>query len=131
MKLFGWVLQKEWRHEADLRVAEDHALSRLVELLSKKDSIYLETVTLEGDNQTILNSAFLGSRTGLVIRPKQGKGALHSLPETLAQRWLGYYERGQLCTPEAQEALYSHATREAAKHQGESAMNLTEELAEC
>lgn len=66
-KLFGWVLQKERQHEAELRIAEERAVSRLVELLSKKDSIHLDTMTLVGDHQTILNCAFLGSSTGLVI----------------------------------------------------------------
>lgn len=76
MKLFGWVLKTERQHAADLRTVEDRALSRLVELLSKKDNIYLETVTLEGDGQNIENNVFLGpcsGSPGLVIntQPKQ------------------------------------------------------------
>jgi len=60
VKLFGMILTTKKHHQRELRQAEDRALSGLVELLRKKDSIYLEPVTLIGDGQVITDCVFLG-----------------------------------------------------------------------
>ena len=48
--------------------ARNQALYTLITMLKDKDKIFLETVTLYGDNQTITNCAFLGSSSSLVIQ---------------------------------------------------------------
>ena len=59
--MFGIVIATKRRYRQELQRAEDRALSRLVSLLQKKDSIYLEPVTLVGNGQTITDCVFLGS----------------------------------------------------------------------
>ena len=50
------------------REAHDEAIVEIIELLRKKDKIFLEPVTIVGSNQTITNCVFLG--TGLRVKEK-------------------------------------------------------------
>ena len=72
MKLFGWVVKTKQQYAVELQAAEDRALSRLIDLLSKKDKIYLAPVTLEsGRPHLIMDNVFLGTSACIVVEPQQ------------------------------------------------------------
>lgn len=59
--------------EIDTKSQAD-AIKKLVDLLRNSDKIYLEPVTLIGDNQTIRNCTFLGiNGTALTIKAANDK----------------------------------------------------------
>jgi len=51
--------------------AKNQAVVDLIALLKQKDKIYIEPITLIGDNQTLENCAFIGiSGNALTVIPK-------------------------------------------------------------
>lgn len=67
MKLLGIVITTRRQREKELQVAEDRALFGMVDLLRKKDKIYLEPVTLVGDRQIVVDNVFLGPMAGPML----------------------------------------------------------------
>ena len=70
--MFGLKIVTKKKMREINRNAENQALYTLITMLKDKDKIFLETVTLHGDNQTITNCAFLGCGGNLVIKDTEG-----------------------------------------------------------
>jgi hypothetical protein len=68
--MFGLqIITKKKLNEIE-RNAQNKAIAELVNLLRKKDKIYLEPVTMNGDNQTISDCIFFAvSGNALTIYP--------------------------------------------------------------
>jgi len=60
MKIFGFNITKATAYNKAMRDAKHEGLYEVVELLKKKDKIYLAPVNLKGDGHVISDCVFFG-----------------------------------------------------------------------
>jgi hypothetical protein len=66
--MFGLQIVNKKKLEEIKASAKGDAFIELMNILRNKDKIFLDPVTLVGNNQTITNSVFFGNPVGLSIK---------------------------------------------------------------
>ena len=69
--MFGLKIMKKKKFESQIKDAKREGLWNIVELLKKKDKIYLGTVRMKGNGQTIKDCVFFGKEQSSIIYIKK------------------------------------------------------------